>query len=121
MHCNGCGDELLREFRSEVFVVGYLRGILHRKRGANRREIHFKTHLCGYHNFAVLPRLGTLARQGQPAAIGDPSTVGLSVFVRQLQPDVIFPEDSPGSSQPPMPHQLPSPSILHEPTDHAEP
>jgi hypothetical protein len=42
-------------------------------------------------HFAVFPLLGTLARQGQPVAIADPSTEGLSVFVIQLQPDV-FPD-----------------------------
>lgn len=39
----------------------------------------------------ILSRLfrETLTRQGQPAAMADPSTVGLSELVRQLQPDVI--------------------------------
>ena len=38
---------------------------------------------------AVLPRLGSLARKDQPAAMADASAEGLSVFVRQLQPGVI--------------------------------
>ena len=55
----------------------------------------FKTHLCGYPNSAVLPLLGTMARQSQPATKADPSSVGLSVDFRLLQPDAFPPKSFP--------------------------
>ena len=57
-----CTNDLPGQIRAEVFK----RRISHRKRSEDRREIHFRVHLCGYPNSAVLPLLGSLEARFSP-------------------------------------------------------